>query len=200
MVGLKMAERQHSLRIGCRLIIILVGFTFVIYGWCRTASKFVDSKTAVSITVTEKKMFRYPSFTICPGFKDEDNIWHHLMEKGYGKYDEILANISYSREDILTIFSHPSDTDFKGPGWHNDIVRNDSAWKETIPHQWLSGICYTYDPPFESRPAKWYGVRMGIKRPNPDRFALFLHERDQFHFFMEDDMPSAELVDFSYLR
>ena len=170
------------------------------YGWYRTYSKFMADKTAVSITVTETDVFRYPSFTLCPGFKNDSNIWAELMEKGIDKYDEILDNISYTREDILTLFSHPSDTDFSGPTMNNSIVQNDTIWVETIHHPWLSGKCFTYDPPFSSRPGKWYGVRMGIKRPNQDKFALFLHERDQFHFYMEDDMPSAEIVDFSYLR
>ncbi len=32
-------------------------------------------------------------------------------------------------------------------------------WKRSVPHVRESGICHTYDPPFESMPGWWYGIR-----------------------------------------
>ena len=181
-----------------RLLLILMGCGFVLYGWIRSALKFGSFKTAVSVTVNESKTFLYPSVTLCPGFRGDRNILIELMDQGIENYDDILANMSYNREDFLTLFSHPSDA--SGPGLHNNWVSNDTMWTKTVPHIWLSGECNTYDPPFESLPGKWYGIRIGVKFPEPDGVDVFLHERGKFHYFKEDEMPSSEKLDFSHLK
>lgn len=66
------------------------------------------------------------------------------------------STCSYQRTDFLTIFSHPEHGD---PRLGLKVLHNDSVWTKTIPHPEYSGMCHTYDPPFTSLAAEWFGIR-----------------------------------------
>ena len=131
-----------------RYCFICLAIGFVAYGWYRTLHKYTAYKTAISIHLKKHEVFKYPSITICPGFKNNASIWHMLMEGE--NFKEILRDISYERHEFLTLLSHPGPGDESGPTLKNNIIGNDSLWTQTIPHVWLSGVCHTYDPYFMS--------------------------------------------------
>ncbi len=58
------------------------------------------------------------------------------------------------------VFTHPKEG---GPINGIFMLHNESYWKISVPHIKLSGRCYTYDPPFESMPGWWYGIRQVLK-------------------------------------
>lgn len=181
----------------------------------------MDGKTSISITVNETAKFSLPSITFCPKFRHGSNLMFKIMDYYYAKTngsignhtleDDVLnstiAEISFRRDEFLSLFTHP---EFGGPARSGDLVPHDSSWVESIPHQELSGKCYTYDSPFQSLPGKWYGLRLGIKfrdehdlarkKARLSDLSIFIHDRNQFHFFHQDNMPSSNILDNSLFR
>lgn len=210
-----------------RWLIIATGFGVVLQGWIRSGRKYMAAKSSVSITVNESARFTYPSITLCPRFKYNANLLHLINELDYkynktelteADFKEMVDRLSYERHEFMDYFAHPEFGDPRNPAFN--IVNNDTSFIETIPHQEYSGKCYTYNPPFKSMPGQWYSIYMHLKYPqhitagmpeNSTEFrnarrkwlsdlGIYIHDKNQFFFYREDDMPSNSMVDTSLLR
>lgn len=140
----------------------------------------------MGIIINETDIFTYPSITFCYKFRDNANLVEVLREAGrhkgtqdIGKIDlnEIIANIRYKDEGLISkdsLTMRPSllcsyeRTAFLSAFRHSetgklleseDILHNNSYWHMTIPHPQDAGVCYTYNPPFQSSTAPGHGIR-----------------------------------------
>ncbi len=59
-------------------------------------------------------------------------------------------------QNVFQVFSHDQ---YWGPKAGVGVLTNESYWKVSVPHVVESGICFTYDPPFQSEAGWWYGIR-----------------------------------------
>ena len=72
-----------------RWFLITAGFGFVLWGWYQSGQKYLSAKSSISITLKEIKQFRYPSVTICPGFKDRGDLVTELKKSGKDSLDQV---------------------------------------------------------------------------------------------------------------
>lgn len=78
--------------------------------------KYVSGQTSISNIVNETNAYRFPSVTFCPKFKGYADLVKELDKKANetGKetieqigYEEIVENLTLTRDEFLTFFTHP---------------------------------------------------------------------------------------------
>ena len=106
-----------------------------------SGKKFRSGQISVSTSVHEHGDFLYPSITFCPKFKEAQDLVEILEEKQEENvairdikdldFDQLITDISYEKDEFLSIFSHPENGD---PRTGTGVMNNDTHWVESIPH------------------------------------------------------------------
>ena len=111
------------------------------------------------IDLIKKKI--YEGYTSIDEFDFDAMVDEITLERLLQSFCRIISMYAFhSRNEFLMTFSHP---EFGDPRSAQFMLNDDSYWQESIPHPEDSGKCYTYDPPFESPPDVWHGIRYTLK-------------------------------------
>lgn len=199
-----------------RFFLILVGWAAVLQAWITSVDKYLTRTTSLSITAEETLSGLYPSITICPGYKPGKNMETGLINLNASRggirvmtdndWTAIIDNVTFSMEDFLPLFSHPAPSE--SIMTDSNLARNVSGWKEIIPHLYLAGKCFTYDPDFESNAGLYHGMTLVVdygeynisSEQASDMLHIYLHDRDSFFFFIHDPAPNTVKLDNSKLN